>query len=833
MDEGRIDVDVTLKHPFPGLTMYTGFDVMGLFIHDEDTFGMYDSEVRWASGNGTAVLLNADGYSRWYNPVEFLAPNMLGFVEGALGTKGAVFNSTLNPYKYYCDGLGATNDVTAFFHDPANIAKRGLFSPAVNTRRYELQFPVIGGTPDLRFQYAVVASWETPEGSPPYDVPGSFPIAANQHEAFHIVVADNGSDLWYANGQGGGHARIRIEIFDWAAPSDPAGILGEFSHLIVESPDAPVGGGYVMFTPATLAPYMSAGTSVSSIVELDLDGFHALAPGDADFLITLQSKEGDSYDQGFGVPVPTAPLAAYMRFTLPVTGDNPCGGFDITGADPAAAESGQSYTGFKVLGTNFQDGANLAVTLMKGASTIASGTSVAWLDPGTISCDLSFVGVDPGAYDLRYTNGCIPLTYASIPYTVQLDCDNFSITNAVPGHGIESKSITGLAVNGEGFQNGTNLAVDIVDGAAVLVHGTSIAYVSSHKLTCNLDFTGAPIGQYQLRVTNGCDPISYNSIPFKIYANVSGPKNIPLAGGAYDFGVREPDGVALVTLTDGRIFVYTNNYSTGWQSGLIVVTQNKVSILDDGYGYLAAGPLASFNNSPLNPCLIKVSAGTTMLQGLISYAAPDQYATLDVTELDAPPINDWMMVWCWLHQSSGDLYRISSTIADAADMTNHRNTTLLDVIGTGPGKINYLAVRAVHASRTNSDPNYIMWVYVLEGSPNNVIERYDYGWDGLTQTLVYDKTICNGTIGNGDYQVYSPRDMSGDGEDRIYVLDLLINGQPIIKGYDKDGNYLGRFGDSTSIAGSPLRIDCNEGTGDVHVLHNGGVSIFTPADIPF
>ncbi|MFH1675513.1 MAG: hypothetical protein ABIC40_00710, partial [bacterium] len=325
LTEGLIDVEVALHHPFPGLDMYTGFDVMGVFIHNGAKPGTYDPDVFWPDGNGTALLLNADGYTRWYNPVEFPMKNMLGFVEGALGTKNAGFNATVNPYRYFCDSLGKEDDVADFFHEPSNIENRGLFSPTTNTRLYKLQFPMVGGKPELKFQYAVIASWLPPEGDPPYEVPDDFPLSANRAEAFHIKTWDDGSTLWYKTGIGaGGIIKIKAEIFDWGALANPDGVKGEVGQVILESTDLDIPGGFLAMTPDELFVASEPGTDVSSVVSIELDGCMPLHSGEATFLMTIESANPSSYEQGFGVGVPDDTLASYFIFTLPIAEDNPC-----------------------------------------------------------------------------------------------------------------------------------------------------------------------------------------------------------------------------------------------------------------------------------------------------------------------------------------------------------------------------------------------------------------------------------------------------------------------------------------------------------------------------
>jgi hypothetical protein len=124
-----------------------------------------------------------------------------------------------------------------------------------------------------------------------------------------------------------------------------------------------------------------------------------------------------------------------------------------------------------------------------------------------------------------------------------------------------------------------------------------------------------------------------------------------------------------------------------------------------------------------------------------------------------------------------------------------------------------------------------MWCYALEGSPEFAIERYDYYSTGGAHSASYDLTIC-GSQGDSQDQLNDPRDISGDEEDNIYILEVFSTGQHVVKVYDKDGTYLGEFGDSTSITGNPLRIDVDEGDGDVHVVHADGISVFRACEIP-
>ena len=72
LTKGRLDVNVTLKHPFPGATTYTGFDVMGLFMtRGHKALASQAGATFNDGGINDATMLNPDSYTRWWNQGEF------------------------------------------------------------------------------------------------------------------------------------------------------------------------------------------------------------------------------------------------------------------------------------------------------------------------------------------------------------------------------------------------------------------------------------------------------------------------------------------------------------------------------------------------------------------------------------------------------------------------------------------------------------------------------------------------------------------------------------------------------------------------------------------
>jgi len=298
-----LHVDIALRHPFPGAPEFTGFDVKGIVI-------LPGTEERCTSDFVTipAVeetrLINADGYTRWWNPREFaweegLMP-ILAYKDGLFGTpdETAQFASTLNGYKYFADGLGLTD-----FAWQLAPATRGMFgSGNYNSRRYK--FDVEG--PELVFNYAVDASWALPNHIPPTNVPGDFPLKANQPEPYAFRVEEVKNTLYCDGNYGGGDYELDVTVYTWRE-------LDSIAHVSMEIPGAfgPVGSKTPVETGDGWAKY-----SLKA---------HAAAPqqsGELQVLIRTACK----LNPGYGGRLEYTPLSAFYvhrtaATTLPQGGE--------------------------------------------------------------------------------------------------------------------------------------------------------------------------------------------------------------------------------------------------------------------------------------------------------------------------------------------------------------------------------------------------------------------------------------------------------------------------------------------------------------------------------
>ncbi|MFH1675824.1 MAG: hypothetical protein ABIC40_02280 [bacterium] len=299
----KVAVDVVLTHPFPGLNQYSGFDVRGIVILPGSGINFSDPFLI-IPANGEGRLVNADGWTRWWNPKEFVNPGIFGFKQGLIGQPGGagVFTATLNGYKYFANGLGAHDSVFA-----APAFNRGMFAAgAANRRNFNIDFGVSSGD-FLKFQYAIDASWEVPSTMNNPDVPGDFPLEANAPEGYAIKVTETENTLWWFGGIGfGGELNLSIDVYDWN--------IDAIEHVMVEAPgiiSAPV--------EASVVPGSGgdAGDPTFSTYTADIIPDSITATGVFECLIKAETDE--SYNQGGTTTVFGPPAAQVTNYHLYTT----------------------------------------------------------------------------------------------------------------------------------------------------------------------------------------------------------------------------------------------------------------------------------------------------------------------------------------------------------------------------------------------------------------------------------------------------------------------------------------------------------------------------------
>ncbi len=305
---GYIVLDITLEHPFGAKPQLSGFDVKGILITPGSlaigTFTLADTD--------ETRLVNADGYTRWWNPTEFTSAGLFGYIQGVLANAGAPqLTATVNPYKLFADVLEATDSLSWVSGTPLDDDEgRAVFTAgSSNTRRYQIQFPMDPG-PQIVYGYAIDASWNAPSPNPPVEIPDDFPINANQPEPYRVVLQPTANSLYYDTESGmlGGVLRFQVNVHDWQGMIT-GDIQAEVSTVRIYSPD--------LFN--TIEANFLDQTLEKARYTYDLTGLAVpSAPGESVVATRVQSATGPPYDQGLGHPAPTNDVSAWQAIVLDV-----------------------------------------------------------------------------------------------------------------------------------------------------------------------------------------------------------------------------------------------------------------------------------------------------------------------------------------------------------------------------------------------------------------------------------------------------------------------------------------------------------------------------------
>jgi hypothetical protein len=403
---GYIQATVSLTHPFNGQLNFSGFDVKGIFISsgNETPSGIY------VPNFGDSRLTEPDGYTRWWNPVEFMDSGLFGYTPGIYGRtppSGTELNSNINGYKLFADGLYETQPTDILLTiSPSAPTGRAVFAAGnTNSRLYKIQFPVIGSKPVVYFNYAVDANWAPPSQKPP-KIPIDFPIIANSPEPFIVKPVVTGSSLYTIDGtsQGGGAIDLSIDIWDWQAMY--TGFGNQVGPLVLVSEDAEFSEGIV--------PDVNDKGLGHAVITAHVPGVPTKT-GSIEVWIGITSP-GTTYKQT-GASAPDIPVEAWTRVnvdvesapcvdignndcdtSLPTGGDDSKDGFLCLDVDPA------DWFSFKIGDTETGNG-----TISLDTLGVADIDLYLWIDcPGTLvdsstsagilNEQINLIDIDPGNY---------------------------------------------------------------------------------------------------------------------------------------------------------------------------------------------------------------------------------------------------------------------------------------------------------------------------------------------------------------------------------------------------------------------------------------------------
>lgn len=304
---GIFTFDISLTHPFGTNQAVTGFDVKGILI----TPGTFTYNGYTFADTDETRLLNADGYTRWWNPSEFTTPGLFGYTKGVLANaETPVLTSSINPYKYFADCLYPEQNLSPVHGTPLDDDEgRGVFSAgATNIRRYTIKFPMSPG-PVIRYGYAVDASWQEPSPNPPVDIPDDFPIEANEPEPYDVTLAVTGNTLYYDSetDNNGGFLRLAINIYDWQG-QDAGDFENEITSVQVIAPELGLNGVDAVYSNETSlkARYRAGLAGIASPSE----------PGETILAVRAESAYGN-YKQ-LAAAGPDEPVEAWNVTTIDV-----------------------------------------------------------------------------------------------------------------------------------------------------------------------------------------------------------------------------------------------------------------------------------------------------------------------------------------------------------------------------------------------------------------------------------------------------------------------------------------------------------------------------------
>ena len=316
----RVALDVSLTHPFPNLQHVPGFDVKGILFTKGEGYALAASDAIMADRTEPR-LVNADGYTRYWNPDEFRNVGLFGYRDGRYGTPHATANYKINVagYKYFADGLLANDDMNAL-----NTNDRGIFrAGSTNRRHYEIAFGSDPGNFAI-FNYAVDASWGLipgyKPGIDPPPGPNDFPLSSNCPEPYRIRVTESFNSLSAISTGTSGQLNLNIDVYDWQAIDLISTVPMEVSVVQVEVPQFGLGA-----ISATVVAGSGAGSHLSTYTASIIGA----SPNKLDYLdviVTATSSEGD-YDKAYTAFLGIEPLQAFFLYEARVTDADPYSGW--------------------------------------------------------------------------------------------------------------------------------------------------------------------------------------------------------------------------------------------------------------------------------------------------------------------------------------------------------------------------------------------------------------------------------------------------------------------------------------------------------------------------
>ncbi|MCK4720712.1 hypothetical protein KAU08_08635 [bacterium] len=817
-----VDVDFRIFHPAPTMDRYFVYDVIGVIIGDGDQTLKYE-KLSVAKRYTDLWMKNADGYTRWFNPSEFTAENIFGYIPG--GFQNYAGDATVNPYKYYAAGLDPGEDPWEVL--TGTNPKESRFHTG-DSRTMELEFVLLPYGLGIRFGYAVVFCWEE-QGIGPYH-----PYHRDEAIAASVTLTD---DIYYDGVESGGDLILDIELFAWENQPDTLWIDSSVLQSI-EQFDAPAIGQPVSEHISTYH------IEIPTKPLCDLD--------DHEVWVIAESNDYD-YSNNSGFPCADGPLAAFYRYIFDIA-DQPYNHLPVIHEiyDDISGQ-GNGYL------TPIPDGISMPLTYSVDYTDADSDTcTFNWY------CTVKDIPLNEMTDEVGNLENC-PMDWFS-PQFGHGEWDLYARVDDGPDYAQAKITITVnnspdvAGVFGESqiptTQIGTySVVATDLDPADILIYDWTVALVGGDEITDGLlilgdgeleidwNIVGASDGEeytIDCDVSDGYEVVPATTLTVTTLDYVP-LFNLPLREGfsAVDIAVDHSNGDLLILyMEDGAVYKYTEegDYQDGteflltYEPGLefIDIAPNSCFIVGGDFesgadklkfydpdGSLIGVPGNELYESHCNDVIAFTGHTYTNMLGNSSFTPHGTYMKWRFYE---PP--DYTFFWY------GNLQWSCS-----------------------PNSFVYAHIRGAECG--NITMKYVYYIegggyfWDLEPQPNQYKLCDEFRVQRVSREtageITNDPSVSWGGIQSDGMDGFNdPQDISRDIDNDFYILDILSTGDPLVKKYTELGVEVGSFGNSTNIAGTPLRIEGSDYDGPhgnlMFVLHEGTpsdmISIFYPWQIP-
>jgi len=186
----------------------------------------------------------------------------------------------------------------------------------------------------------------------------------------------------------------------------------------------------------------------------------------------------------------------------------------VQGIQPDNGLIETKLTGVTITGDNFIGPDSTVKMRMSGHPDI-SATNVVVVNGQTITCDFTITCIAvSGMYDIQVTNACSSSgTGAGL---FEVSCPSPMVNTITPNKGDVGGKLTGVVISGSEFLCDT-ASIELTKTGAPDIPGLNIDIINKGTIICDFNIpTDAPIGLYNIRMTNGCQSSNTKSSAFEV-----------------------------------------------------------------------------------------------------------------------------------------------------------------------------------------------------------------------------------------------------------------------------------------------------------------------------